>query len=107
MKIISLLCIFIVTNIAMATEAKPAPVSRIKQVTEADIQMSELMLRKAAKLNNVWRDTEKLIESAKAALAKNDFNAARDLASEALYQAELAIEQASKYKNLEFPAYFK
>jgi len=112
MKMSNWLYSILITSIMVIITVSPAKadqmrISRIKKVTKADIQMAEITLRKAIKVNNVWRDTEKLIAEAKKAKQEKKFKIARNLATEALYQAELALKQASKHKDLEFPAYLK
>lgn len=87
--------------------AKKTAIRGIEIVTLADIEIAEIALKNVATLGNVWRETENLIKSAKESLQKQDFRTARDLAAEALYQAELAYKQATKNEDLEFPEYLK
>lgn len=102
---------FIISAITIAVlspvHAKKSAIRGIEIVTLADIEIAEIALKNVAKLGNVWRDTENLIKSAKESLQKQEFRTARDLAAEALYQAELAYTQATKNKDLEFPEYLK
>ena len=53
----------------------------------------------AIKLKNEWRDTRKLIKSAKKAHANKDYTKALELAEEALNQATMAVEQHNSQKD--------
>ena len=53
----------------------------------------------AIKLKNEWRDTRKLIKSAKKAHANKDYTKALELAEEALNQATMAVEQQNSQKD--------
>ena len=53
----------------------------------------------AIKLKNEWRDTRKLIKSAKKAHANKDYAKALELAEEALNQATMAVEQHNSQKD--------
>ena len=53
----------------------------------------------AIKLKNEWRDTRKLIKSAKKAHANKDYTRALELAEEALNQATMAVEQHNSQKD--------
>ena len=54
---------------------------------------------RAKKLKNEWRDTRKLIKKAKAVHKKKNYEESIRLATEALNQANMAIEQHNKQKN--------
>ena len=67
---------------------------------------SEQMIKKAQaknkiaiKLKNEWRDTRKLIKSAKKAHANKDYAKALELAEDALNQATMAVEQYNSQKD--------
>ena len=53
----------------------------------------------AIKLKNEWRDTRKLIKSAKKAHANKDYAKALELAEDALNQATMAVEQYNSQKD--------
>ena len=56
-------------------------------------------LNDAHKLNNVWRDSGKILKKADEAAKKGDFETATKLALKAKRQGELAIKQAVSQKN--------
>lgn len=59
------------------------------------IDQAEAARKEAAALGYEWRDTEKLIASARAALAKGQQEEADKLAKEALLQGKAAVAQAT------------
>ena len=71
------------------------------QSMESDqmIKKAQATNKIAIKLKNEWRDTRKLIKSAKKAHAKKDYVKALELAEEALNQATMAVEQHSSQKD--------
>lgn len=103
-----------VANIVLANDVVPAKSASAKSiqsvkevVTLGTIEQAENTVKKAAKVGSEWRDTAKMIQSAKEALVKGDFITARHLADEATYQGELAYKQGVRQKHLEFPAYLQ
>ena len=63
------------------------------------IKKAQTKNKVAIKLKNEWRDTRKLIKSAKKAHANKDYVKALELAEEALNQATMAIEQHNSQKD--------
>ena len=55
--------------------------------------------KKAAKMGGLWRDANKMIKKAKAALEKGDVKKAMKLAKAALKQGKLGQMQADEQKN--------
>ena len=55
--------------------------------------------KKALKLNNAWRDTNKIIKKASKEHSKKNYKKSVRLAKEALNQAKMAIEQHNKQKD--------
>ncbi len=72
----------------------PAPVAP-KGPSEAEkaIADAKAAISKAKSLDWIWRDTEKFLKKAEAALAKGDEAKAIKLANKAKLQADLAVEQ--------------
>lgn len=71
------------------------------QSMESDqmIKKAQATNKIAIKLKNEWRDTRKLIKSAKKAHANKDYAKALELAEEALNQATMAVEQHNSQKD--------
>ena len=71
------------------------------QSMESDqmIKKAQATNKIAIKLKNEWRDTRKLIKSAKKAHANKDYTRALELAEEALNQATMAVEQHNSQKD--------
>ena len=71
------------------------------QSMESDqmIKKAQAKNKIAIKLKNEWRDTRKLIKSAKKAHANKDYTRALELAEEALNQATMAVEQHNSQKD--------
>ena len=63
------------------------------------IKKAQAKNKVAIKLKNEWRDTRKLIKSAKKAHANKDYVKALELAEEALNQATMAVEQRNSQKD--------
>ena len=63
------------------------------------IKKAQTKNKVAIKLKNEWRDTRKLIKSAKKAHANKDYVKALELAEEALNQATMAVEQHNSQKD--------
>ena len=71
------------------------------QSMESDqmIKKAQTKNKVAIKLKNEWRDTRKLIKSAKKAHANKEYVKALELAEKALNQATMAIEQHNSQKD--------
>ena len=65
----------------------------------AAITAAETANSRAKKVNNEWRDTGKIIKSAKKAEKEGDFDKAVKLANKAKRQAENAYQQYLEQKN--------
>lgn len=75
-------------------EATPAPaVSDDCQAAERGIADAKAALKEADGLGAAWRDTEKMIGEAEAALKAGDCAKAKKLASDAKVQSETAVDQ--------------
>lgn len=72
-------------------ETNEAAAALIKDATDAN--------KKAAKMGSLWRDANKMIKKAKAALEKGDIKKAIKLAKAAKEQGRLGQVQASDQKN--------
>ena len=55
--------------------------------------------KKALRLNNAWRDTNKIIKKASKEHSKKNYEKSVQLAKEALNQGKMAIEQHNKQKD--------
>ena len=55
--------------------------------------------KKVVKLNNAWRDTQKIIKQAEKAHNNKKYDKSMDLAKKALNQAKMAIEQHNSQKD--------
>jgi len=74
---------------------------------EAAIAAAEAAREKAASVGGEWRDTGKMITSARVAAKKGEFAEAVKTADEARRQGELGYEQAVSQKELKMPSYLK
>jgi len=63
------------------------------------IKQAETNYKKVVKVKNPWRDTKKIIKSAKKAHNKKDFKKSITLAKKALNEANMALEQYEKQKD--------
>ena len=63
------------------------------------IKKAQAKNKVAIKLKNEWRDTRKLIKSAKKAHSNKNYVKALKLAEEALNQATMAVEQHNSQKD--------
>tara|TARA_Y100000590_G_scaffold453141_1_gene597615 strand:+ start:482 stop:790 length:309 start_codon:yes stop_codon:yes gene_type:complete len=77
-----------------------------EKVDRSNEQMSQTLITKAKsandrakKLKNEWRGTGKLIKKAKNFHKKKNYTKSIELATEALNQANMAIQQHNKQKN--------
>jgi uncharacterized protein YceK len=60
---------------------------------------TEMALGKAASVGGEWRDTGKIMKSAKAAAETGDFTKAQKLIDTAMFQAEMGYEQAMNQRD--------
>ncbi|MEW7977694.1 MAG: hypothetical protein AB2814_09760 [Candidatus Sedimenticola endophacoides] len=79
---------------------------RAGQVEQA-INDAEAAREKAGSVDGEWRDTAKMIESARKALAAGEYDKAMKLAREAHQQGVLGYEQAMSQQELRIPSYLK
>lgn len=70
-----------------------------KDSAAAAIAAAEAAIKKADSLGGGWRDTEKLIKGAKAALEKGELDVAMKLAKTAEEEGKLGQQQATENKN--------
>ncbi|CAK0758921.1 conserved exported hypothetical protein [Gammaproteobacteria bacterium] len=76
-------------------------------VAASAIEKAEAARQKADSVNGEWRDTNEMIQKAKAAAQAGNFSSARDLANQAHFQGERGYQQAMQQKNAGFPAYLR
>lgn len=69
-----------------------------KDSVEAAIASAEAAMKKTDSLGSGWRDTEKMIKEAKAALEKGELSSALKLAKTAQEEAKLGEQQAMDNK---------
>ncbi len=74
---------------------------------EAAIAAAEAAREKAASVGGEWRDTAKIITSARVAAKKGEFGKAVKTAEQAKRQGELGYEQAVSQTELKMPSYLK
>jgi len=70
-----------------------------KQLSRQSIKDAKKSYKQVVKLNNAWRDTQKIIKRAEKAHANKKYNVSIKLAKEALNQSQMAIEQHNSQKN--------
>ncbi len=70
-----------------------------KDSVSAAIAAAEAASKKADSMGGDWRDSEKMIKDAKAALAKGELDKAMEMAKEAEAQSNVAAQQATEQKN--------
>lgn len=70
-----------------------------KTTPDTAIADAEAAAKKAGSVGGEWRDTGKMIEGAKKALAAGETDKAAKLAVKAKKEAELGFEQATAQKN--------
>jgi hypothetical protein len=80
-----------------APEGATAAGGVTKESVTAQITAAEAALKKAGA--GSWRDTEKMIKEAKAALEKGELENAMKLAKEAEYEGKMGEQQAAEQKN--------
>jgi hypothetical protein len=66
---------------------------------------AEAARKKAASVEGEWRDTGKLMKSAKAAAEQGDYEKAIKLANQAKHQGEMGYKQAVEQKGVGLPSY--
>ena len=70
-----------------------------EQSSKKYISEAKRTYKQALKLNNAWRDTNKIIKKASKAHSKKNYEKSIGLAKQALNQAKMAIEQHNKQKD--------
>ena len=70
-----------------------------KQLSSQSIKDAKRSYKQVVKLNNAWRDTQKIIKKAEKAHANKKYSVSIKLAKEALNQSKMAIEQHNSQKN--------
>ena len=71
----------------------------LEQKSNTLIKEAKTTNKTAIKLNNEWRDVRKLIKQATKAHAEKKYEKSINLASQALNQAQMSIEQHNKQKD--------
>ena len=94
-KLFIVFILIFTTQFVLAEET----VNANEQMSQALISKAKAANDRARKLKNEWRGTRKLIKKAKNLHKKKDYIKSINLASEALNQANMAIEQHNKQKN--------
>ena len=70
-----------------------------KQLSSQSIKDAKRSYKQVVKLNNAWRDTQKIIKKAEKAHSNKKYSVSIKLAKEALNQSKMAIEQHNSQKN--------
>ena len=70
-----------------------------KDISSKLIKEAKKTYKKVVKLNNAWRDTQKIIKQAEKAHNNKKYDKSTDLAKKALNQAKMAIEQHNSQKD--------
>jgi len=70
-----------------------------KEISSKLIKDAKKTYKKVVKLNNAWRDTQKIIKQAEKAHNNKKYEKSTDLAKKALNQAKMAIEQHNSQKD--------
>ena len=70
-----------------------------KEISSKLIKDAKKTYKKVVKLNNAWRDTQKIIKQAEKAHNNKKYDKSTDLAKKALNQAKMAIEQHNSQKD--------
>ncbi len=70
-----------------------------EQISSEIIKKAETNYKKVLRVKNAWRDTNKIIKSAKKAHNKKDYKKSVTLAKKALNEANMAYEQYEKQKD--------
>ena len=76
-----------------------------KEISSKLIKDAKKTYKKVVKLNNAWRDTQKIIKKAEKAHSNKKYDKSTDLAKKALNQAKMAIEQHNSQKDPEYHSY--
>jgi hypothetical protein len=85
----------------LAADATDSNVAKAQQM----IEKAEAARKQAASVDGEWRDTGKIIDEAKAELAKGQVVTAMKLAAEAHKQGVLGYQQAVSQRELKMPSY--
>ena len=70
-----------------------------KDISSKLIKDAKKTYKQVVKLNNAWRDTQKIIKQAEKAHNNKKYDKSKDLAKKALNQAKMAIEQHNSQKD--------
>ena len=70
-----------------------------KEKVQEILKAAKKTYKKVVKLNNAWRDTQKIIKKAEKAHNNKKYDKSTDLAKKALNQAKMAIEQHNSQKD--------
>ena len=70
-----------------------------KALSDKLIKDAKKSYKQVVKLNNAWRDTNKIIKKAEKAHANKKYSKSVSLAKEALNQSKMAIEQHNSQKD--------
>jgi len=70
-----------------------------KQLSSQSIKDAKRSYKQVVKLNNAWRDTQKIIKQAEKAHNNKKYDKSTSLAKKALNQAKMAIEQHNSQKD--------
>jgi len=65
----------------------------VEEVSDLTVQVAEYKLMQAQQTGGSWINTNNLLEQARAALAAGDHNSALNLARQARFQGETALQQ--------------
>ena len=69
------------------------------------IEEPQADIKKAASVDGLWRDTDKLLKQAQEALQNKQFEQSMELASKARKEAQLGYQQSVSQKELKLPNY--
>ncbi len=87
----------------IAADAVDPNIAKAQQM----IDKADEARKQAASVDGEWRDTAKMIEQAKASLAKGDAVDAMKIAAQAHKQGVLGYQQAVSQQQLRMPSYLK
>ena len=90
----------------IAAEEQKAGDPRAAEAAQA-IADADAARKQAASVKGEWRDTGKIIKSAKKAADAGKYDEALKLAKKAQHQGEMGYEQAVSQAELRMPAYLK
>ena len=100
MKKIAILTVLLLATTACSTmEEGGSSMANTNEAATALIKEATAENKNAAKMGGLWRDANKMIKKAKAALEKGDIKKAIKLAKTAKEQGEMGQKQAAAEKN--------